>query len=413
MGILQTMFIGFDYGTANCSVAVMRENTPQLLTLENGSALLPSMLCAPTREAVSEWLYRHHDVPTHSDENQALLRRAIAANRDEDIEVLRNSVQFGLASLHQYVEDPEEVYFVKSPKSFLGASGLKPQQVALFEDLVCAMMLHIKLQAESQLPEQIDQAVIGRPINFQGLGGDEANAQAQGILERAAHRAGFRDVVFQFEPVAAGLDFEATLSEEKRVLVVDIGGGTADIAVVTMGSISISKSVKIAGNILDEDIIRYLRRERNIVIGEKTAESIKKRIGCAYLRDTELAIGIKGKHYITGMPITDEVNTTEIYLAMREHLEAIAEGVRSVLEVTPPELAGDISETGILLTGGGALLDGMDKLIEKRTGVHVIIPDDPLECVALGTGYAIEHMDILENNGGIFKTREEITGFKD
>ncbi|MEL5038795.1 molecular chaperone, partial [Klebsiella pneumoniae] len=229
------MFIGFDYGTANCSVAVMRENTPQLLTLENGSALLPSMLCAPTREAVSEWLYRHHDVPTHSDENQALLRRAIAANRDEDIEVLRNSVQFGLASLHQYVEDPQEVYFVKSPKSFLGASGLKPQQVALFEDLVCAMMLHIKLQAESQLPEQIDQAVIGRPINFQGLGGDEANAQAQGILERAALRAGFRDVVFQFEPVAAGLDFEATLSEEKRVLVVDIGGGTTDCSLLLMG----------------------------------------------------------------------------------------------------------------------------------------------------------------------------------
>ena len=103
----------------------------------------------------------------------------------------------------------------------------------------------------------------------------------------------------------------------------------------------------------------------------------------------------------------------KIYLAMREHLESIAEGVRSVLEVTPPELAGDIAETGILLTGGGALLDGMDKLIEKRTGVHVIVPDDPLECVALGTGYATEHLDILENNGGIFKTREEITGFKD
>ncbi len=117
------MFIGFDYGTANCSVAVMRENTPQLLTLENGSALLPSMLCAPTREAVSEWLYRHHDVPTHSDENQALLRRAIAANRDEDIEVLRNSVQFGLASLQQYVEDPEEVYFVKSPNPSSAPAG--------------------------------------------------------------------------------------------------------------------------------------------------------------------------------------------------------------------------------------------------------------------------------------------------
>ncbi|HGH5400508.1 molecular chaperone [Raoultella ornithinolytica] len=229
------MFIGFDYGTANCSVAVMRDNLPQLLTLENGSKLLPSMLSAPTREAVSEWLYRHHDVPTNGAENQALLRRAINYNRDEDIDVLGNSVQFGLASLHQYVDDPEEVYFVKSPKSFLGASGLKPQQVALFEDLVCAMMLHIKQQAQTQLPETIDQAVIGRPINFQGLGGDDANAQAQGILERAAKRAGFRDVVFQIEPVAAGLDFEATLSEEKRVLVVDIGGGTTDCSLLLMG----------------------------------------------------------------------------------------------------------------------------------------------------------------------------------
>ncbi|MCU6319868.1 molecular chaperone [Klebsiella aerogenes] len=229
------MFIGFDYGTANCSVAVMQDNAPRLLTLENGSPLLPSMLCAPTREAVSEWLYRHHNVPANGAENQALLRRAINYNRDEDIEVLGNSVQFGLASLHQYVDDPEEVYFVKSPKSFLGANGLKPQQVALFEDLVCAMMLHIKQQAQSQLSEQITQAVIGRPINFQGLGGDDANAQAQGILERAATRAGFNDVVFQFEPVAAGLDFEATLNDEKRVLVVDIGGGTTDCSLLLMG----------------------------------------------------------------------------------------------------------------------------------------------------------------------------------
>lgn len=215
------------------------------------------------------------------------------------------------------------------------------------------------------------------------------------------------------EPLAAALGAGLDIRRPMGTMVVDIGGGTADIAVVTMGSISISKSVKIAGNILNEDIIRYLRRERNIVIGEKTAENIKKQIGCAYLRDVELAIEIKGKHYITGMPLTAEVTTTEVYLAMREHLEAIAEGVRSVLEVTPPELAGDISETGILLTGGGALLDGMDKLLEDKTGIHVIIPDSPLECVARGTGYAIEHMDILVDNDGVFKTREEITGFKD
>ncbi|MEX3019890.1 molecular chaperone [Kluyvera sp. STS39-E] len=229
------MFIGFDYGTANCSIAVMQDGVPRMLTMENGSTLLPSMLCAPTRESVSEWLYRHHQVPASGDETQALLRRAINYNRDEDIDVLSNSVQFGLASLKQYITDPEEVYFVKSPKSFLGASGLKPQQVAVFEDLVCSMMLHIRQQAQSQLTDSLDQAVIGRPINFQGLGGDEANAQAIGILERAAKRAGFREVVFQYEPVAAGLDFEATLSEEKRVLVVDIGGGTTDCSVLLMG----------------------------------------------------------------------------------------------------------------------------------------------------------------------------------
>ena len=229
------MFIGFDYGTANCSIAVMQDGAPRMLTMENGSTLLPSMLSAPTREAVSEWLYRHHQVPATGDEAQALLRRAMNFNREEDIDVLSNSVQFGLASLKQYITDPEEVYFVKSPKSFLGASGLKPQQVAVFEDLVCSMMLHIRQQAQSQLTESLDQAVIGRPINFQGLGGEEANAQAVGILERAAKRAGFRDVVFQYEPVAAGLEFEATLSEEKRVLVVDIGGGTTDCSVLLMG----------------------------------------------------------------------------------------------------------------------------------------------------------------------------------
>lgn len=229
------MFIGFDYGTANCSVAVMQDGAPRMLMMENGSALLPSMLSAPTREAVSEWLHRHHQVPATGDETQALLRRAMNYNREEDIDVLGNSVQFGLASLKQYIDDPEEVYFVKSPKSFLGASGLKPQQVAVFEDLVCSMMLHIRQQAQSQLQESIEQAVIGRPINFQGLGGDDANAQAVGILQRAAQRAGFRDVVFQYEPVAAGLDFEASLSEEKRVLVVDIGGGTTDCSVLLMG----------------------------------------------------------------------------------------------------------------------------------------------------------------------------------
>lgn len=228
------MFIGFDYGTANCSVAIMRDGHPQLLTMENNSALLPSMLCAPTREAVSEWLYRHHDVPATDEETQALLRRAIRYNREEDIEVGAQSVQFGLASLAHYIDDPQEVWFVKSPKSFLGASGLKPQQVAL---------LKISLRHDGTYSSYGAQPIAGghypgsdrSPDQLQGLGGDDANRQAQGILERAAKRAGFQEVVFQYEPVAAGLDYEATLREEKRVLVVDIGGGTTDCSMLLMG----------------------------------------------------------------------------------------------------------------------------------------------------------------------------------
>ena len=229
------MFIGFDYGTANCAIAVSENGTPCLLTLENDQRLLPSMICAPTRESISEWLYRHHQVATPDSETTALLQRAMRYNREEDIEVQPNSVQFGLTALQHYMVDPEDVWFVKSPKSFLGASGLKPQQIALFEDLVCAMMLHIRQQGESQLDQPIDQAVIGRPVNFQGLGSKESNQQAEGILLRAAHRAGFRDVEFQFEPVAAGLDFEATLKQETTVLVVDIGGGTTDCSMLLMG----------------------------------------------------------------------------------------------------------------------------------------------------------------------------------
>ncbi|MEC5341154.1 molecular chaperone [Brenneria populi] len=228
------MFIGFDYGTANCSIAVMNAGVPRLVPLENDSPYLSSLLCAPVREAVSEWLWRHHQVAS-AGESALLLRRSISYNRDEDIRVHADSVKFGRHALRQYIADPEETWFVKSPKSFLGAGGLQPQQIALFEDLVCAMMLHIREQAERQLGRAVTRAVIGRPINFQSVGGEETNRQAQGILERAAERAGFRRVAFQFEPVAAGLDFEATLSKETRVLVVDIGGGTTDCSMLLMG----------------------------------------------------------------------------------------------------------------------------------------------------------------------------------
>ncbi|KLV05212.1 chaperone [Photobacterium aquae] len=229
------MFIGFDYGTANCSVAVMEQGQPRHLQLEGNNTMIPSTLCAPTREAVSEYLFKFMGVKPTDQLGEQVLRRAIAANRDEDIELAKGDMLFGQAALDLYLSDPEEVYYVKSPKSFLGANGLHEVQISFFEDLVTAMMSNIKTQAEGALQQSIEHTMIGRPINFQGSGGERANEQAESILRRSAVRAGFKSVEFQFEPVAAGLEFESTLTEDKTVLVVDIGGGTTDCSMIQMG----------------------------------------------------------------------------------------------------------------------------------------------------------------------------------
>ncbi|MGF1763704.1 molecular chaperone [Aliivibrio kagoshimensis] len=229
------MFVGFDYGTASCAMAQMVDGKPQLIQLEGENCFIPSTLCAPTREAVSEYLFKHWNIPPISQIGEQLLHQAVAFNRKEDIRVDSQSLQFGQAALDLYVEDPEEVYYVKSPKSFLGVTGLQDVQIALFENLVCAMMSNIKRQAEKVLQLEISQTVIGRPVNFQGNKGDDANHQALSILESAARRAGFKEIEFQLEPVAAGLNFEQTLTLDKTVLVVDIGGGTTDCSIIKMG----------------------------------------------------------------------------------------------------------------------------------------------------------------------------------
>ncbi|WP_199450828.1 molecular chaperone [Vibrio harveyi] len=229
------MYIGFDYGTANCSVAKMEQGEPQLLNLEGNSPYIPSTLAAPTRESVSEHLFRHRSIKPFDQVGEQVLRRAINLNREESIELEPEDMAFGQAALNRYLEDPRDIYYVKSPKSFLGASGLRDVQLSFFEDLVCAMMDNIKAQAENSAQQIITDAVIGRPINFHGRGGETANIQAEGILLRAAKRAGFQNIEFQFEPVAAGLEYEATLTEDKTILVVDIGGGTTDCSLIQMG----------------------------------------------------------------------------------------------------------------------------------------------------------------------------------
>lgn len=229
------MHIGFDYGTSNCSVATMKNGTPVFLPLENDSFYIPSTVCAPTRASISEHLFRHLNISPADDIGRQVLRSAIAFNREEDIEIIPQDIVFGQAALETYLNDPSNVYYVKSPKSFLGASGLHETQVSFFEDLVCVMMANIKNKAEQTTEHTITDVVIGRPINFHGRDGTLANQQAEAILRQAAKRAGFNHIAFQFEPVAAGLDYEATLDVDQRVLVIDIGGGTTDCSMIHMG----------------------------------------------------------------------------------------------------------------------------------------------------------------------------------
>lgn len=234
--------IGFDYGTSNCSVAMMADGQPQIIPLitthNQPSNTLPSNLYAPDRDIIVHWL--HQQLST---EQQALfakgrapqLQKAQRALRELTFDGINSDLLFGKAALDKYLEDPEEGYYIKSPKSFLGASGLAPMQIQLFEDIVAAMMSNVKKLTEKQLGKEINQTVIGRPINFQGLHGEESNRQAINVLTNAAKRVGFKDVEFQFEPVAAGFEFEASLTKETRVLVIDIGGGTSDCSMLLMG----------------------------------------------------------------------------------------------------------------------------------------------------------------------------------
>lgn len=229
------MFIGFDYGTANCSVAKIEQGEPKLLKLEGNSVYIPSTLSAPTREAVAEYLFKFRDIKPLDSVGEQVLRRAINLNREEGVEFIAEEVAFGQAALDHYLQDPSESYYVKSPKSFLGASGLRDVQVSFFEDLVCAMMDNIKRNAEQDAEQIITDTVIGRPVNFHGRDSEVANRQAEEILHKAATRAGFKNIEFQFEPVAAGLEYEASLTENKTILVVDIGGGTTDCSLIEMG----------------------------------------------------------------------------------------------------------------------------------------------------------------------------------
>jgi hypothetical chaperone protein len=230
--------IGFDYGTSNCAVGVMENNTPKILSLGNHGRYVASTLYAPSRDIIVNWLHKHlteAEQVNFRQQRQRQLQRGQNALRDLELDGYSTGLSFGQQALDSYLQEPDEGYYIKSPKSFLGATGLMPQQIELFEDIVASMMSNIKTLAEATLGQTISQAVIGRPINFQGLQSEESNRQAIDILIKAAKRVGFKDVDFQFEPVAAGFEYEERLTTETKVLVVDIGGGTTDCSMLLMG----------------------------------------------------------------------------------------------------------------------------------------------------------------------------------
>ena len=200
------------------------------------------------------------------------------------------------------------------------------------------------------------------------------------------------------EPMAAAIGAGLPVEEPTGNMVVDIGGGTSEVAVISLGGIVTSKSVRTAGDEFDNSIVNYVKKEYNLAIGERTAEEIKISIGCAYLdEDSEIkTMSIRGRDLISGLPRTIDINSKHVLAALAEPVNEIVEAIKFTLEKTPPELAADIMEAGIVLTGGGALLRGLDKLISDETGMPVHIAEEPLNCVAMGTGAALEHIDTLK-----------------
>lgn len=211
-------------------------------------------------------------------------------------------------------------------------------------------------------------------------------------VEDATYAAGARDVTIIEEPIAAAIGAGIDISRPCGNMIVDIGGGTTDIAVISLGGTVVSTSVKIAGDDFDDAIVRYMRKKHNLLIGERTAEDIKIKIGSAYRRPESVSMEVRGRNLVTGLPKTIVVTSEETEEALKETTSQIVEAVHSVLEKTPPELAADIADRGIVLTGGGCLLYGLEELIEEKTGITTMTAEDPMTAVAIGTGKFVEFL---------------------
>jgi rod shape-determining protein MreB len=214
-------------------------------------------------------------------------------------------------------------------------------------------------------------------------------------VKESAESAGAREVYLIEEPMAAAIGAGLPITEASGNMIVDIGGGTTEVAVISLAGIVYAKSVRVGGDKMDEAIVQYVKRKYNLLIGDRTAEAIKIEIGEAYPGDQKRSYEVKGRDLVSGVPKTQEINSDEMREALTEPINAIVEAVRNALERTPPELAADIVDKGIVLAGGGALLRNLDLLLREETGLPVVIAEDPLSCVVLGSGRVLDELELL------------------
>lgn len=281
-------------------------------------------------------------------------------------------------------------------KEMLGRTPEEIRAVRPMKDGVIADLTGTQLMLKNILAKVCQRYNIGKPRVVVGVPSGITEVEERAVEESVLY-SGAREVYLIEEPMAAAIGANMDVAEPSGNIIVDIGGGTTEVAVISLGGIVVSNSIRIAGDELDEDIVNYVKREMNLAIGLTTAEDIKIEIGCALPLMTDLAKEVKGRDYATGLPKTVYITSSQVQEAMQESILKIIDVIKVTLEKIPPELASDIMEKGIVLAGGGALIKNLDKLISHATGMPVLIADNPLECVVKGAGKTLDEIEKLKS----------------
>ena len=279
-------------------------------------------------------------------------------------------------------------------KEMLGRTPKEISAIRPIKDGVIADFTATKLLLKNIMEKVCKKYNAIRPRVIVGVPSGITEVEERAVEETVIH-AGAREVYLIEEPMAAAIGAGIQIEEPSGNIIVDIGGGTTEVAVISLGGTVLSNSIRIAGDELDEDIINYVKKEMNMIIGEITAEQIKKELGCAMPLMTQMTMEIKGRDISTGLPRTDIITSSQVETAIKESITQIVEVIKLSLEKTPPELASDIMEKGIVLSGGGALIQNLDKLISLETGMPAYVAEDPLDCVVRGTGKTLQEIEKL------------------